>query len=78
MSVQRCIKAFRPAAVVLLLVAAGDAAAADIAPHRALYAMSWDEPNLLVWFCVVGGLTCSAVLGALGFRLAASRGTAVS
>jgi len=40
MSVQRCIKAFRPAAVVLLLVAAGDAAAADIAPHRALYAMS--------------------------------------
>src|SRR5437764_11602908 len=40
MSVQRCIKAFRPAAVVLLLVAAGDAAAAEIAPHRALYAMS--------------------------------------
>lgn len=40
MSIQRCIEAFRPAAVVLLLIAAGDAGAADIAPHRALYAMS--------------------------------------
>src|SRR5438874_7832576 len=40
MSVQRCIKAFRPAAVVLLLVAAYPGTAAEIAPHRALYAMS--------------------------------------
>src|SRR4051812_37002105 len=41
MLIQRLMKAFQPAAVVLLLVAAGSAAvSAEIAPHRALYAMS--------------------------------------
>jgi hypothetical protein len=31
-------------------------------------AMSWDGPNFLLWFCLAGGLLCSAVLGAVGFR----------
>jgi hypothetical protein len=34
--------------------------------------MSWDQPNLLVWFCFAGGLLVSAALGVLGFRLASS------
>jgi hypothetical protein len=37
-------------------------------------AMTWDQPNLLVWFCVAGGLLVSAACGALGFRLATSPG----
>jgi hypothetical protein len=36
--------------------------------------MSWDQPNLLVWFCFAGGLLVSAVCGVLGFRLASSPG----
>jgi len=32
-------------------------------------AMSWDRPNLLVWFCLVGGLMCSAVFSIMGFRM---------
>jgi hypothetical protein len=36
--------------------------------------MSWDQPNLLVWFCFAGGLLVSAACGVLGFRLASSPG----
>jgi hypothetical protein len=32
-------------------------------------AMSWDRPNLLVWFCLVGALMCSVVFGIIGFRM---------
>jgi hypothetical protein len=40
MTIQRCIEVLRPAAAALLLVAAGSAGAAEIAPHRALYTMT--------------------------------------
>jgi hypothetical protein len=35
-------------------------------------AMSWDQPNLLVWFCLAGSLLVSAACGVLGYRLASS------
>jgi hypothetical protein len=31
-------------------------------------AMSWDNPNLLVWFCLVGGMLCSLVFAVMGYR----------
>ena len=31
-------------------------------------ALPWEAPNLLVWFCLAGALTCSAVLFPLGRR----------
>ena len=40
MTIQRCVEVLRPAAVALLLVSAGSAGAAEIAPHRALYTMT--------------------------------------
>lgn len=30
--------------------------------------LSWERPNLLVWLCVAGGLTCSAAFYGLGLR----------
>jgi hypothetical protein len=36
--------------------------------------LSWDRPNLLVWLCVAGGMTCSAVCYFLGLRTFVGRG----
>ncbi|MDB5306470.1 MAG: hypothetical protein JWO38_672 [Gemmataceae bacterium] len=41
-------------------------------------AMSWREPNLLVWFCLGGGLLVSAGAAVLGYRLASSRSRVVA
>ena len=41
-------------------------------------AMSWDDPNLLVWFCLAGGLLASVALGVCGFRLASPPGEAAA
>jgi hypothetical protein len=66
------------AAVVLAALLLGAVKLAGCAVVRVAYgpaaqaegrmAMSWAEPNLLVWLCLAGGLLCSAALGVLGFR----------
>jgi hypothetical protein len=40
MSIQRCLEASLPVVAAIVLLASGQAGAADIAPHRALYSMN--------------------------------------
>jgi hypothetical protein len=61
--------AVKLAGCVVVRAAYGPAAEAE-----GRLAMSWAEPNLLVWLGLAGGLLCSAALGVLGFRLASPRG----